>query len=160
LFGAQYGKSEFKRFAAKLTPEASDFGIDENTFSDGAVLESVWNYSLVVGYESNTLFTSKLPGWRHQLQVVAGVPVITSISNTDVNEGESFSESFNGFHLRFNGVYGYQFNENFIAAFALEMGTSQRDAISQDFEDSGGTTEFPENNIVYFYPSIVAMWSF
>lgn len=160
LFGAQYGKTEFKRFAANLTPEAGDFGIDENTFSDGTVSESVWNYSLVAGYESNTLFISKLPGWRHQFQLIAGVPLITNISNTEVNEGASFSESFNGFHIRASGIYGYQFNENFMAAFGLEMGVSQRNAISQDFEDSEGATEFPESNIVYFYPALVAMWSF
>ena len=122
MFGAQYGKIEIKRFAAKLTPEASDFGIDENTFSDGTVVESVWDVSLLAGYESSTIFISKQPGWRHQLQMVVGVPLVTNISNTDVNEGASFSESFNGFQIRFNGLYGYQFSESFMTAIGLEMG--------------------------------------
>ena len=43
--------------------------------------------------------------------MIAGVPLVTNIANTEVNEGASFSESFNGFQIRFNGMYGYQFNE-------------------------------------------------
>ena len=92
--------------------------------------------------------------------MIAGVPLVTNIANTEVNEGASFSESFNGFQIRFNGMHGYQFNENFITVFGLEMGVSQRNAISQDFKDSAGTIEFPESNIVFIYPSLLAMWLF
>ena len=160
LFGAQYNKTEFKRFAAKLTPQAIDFGIDDSSFSAGTVSENVWDLSLVAGYESNTIFTSKESGWRHQMQLVAGVPLFTSITNTDVNEGESFSKSFNGFQLRFNGFYGYQFDPNMILAVGLELGISQRNSISRDFTDTSGVTEFPESNLLYLYPSLVALWSF
>ena len=99
-------------------------------------------------------------GWRHQIQLIAGVPLVTNISNTEVNEGASFCENFNGFQIRFKGIYGYQINENFITAFGFEMGFSRRNAISQDIGDSVGTTEFPESNIVFIYSSLLAMWSF
>ncbi len=160
LFGAQYGKNEFKRFAAKLTPQAADYGIDETTFSAGTVSENVWDLSLVAGYESSTIFNSRQPGWRHQLQLTGGIPLYTNITNTDVNEGSSFSESFNGFQLRLNWVYGYQFNDDMILAFSFDMGYSQRDAISRDFIDDSGATEFPESNLLYIYPSVLALWSF
>jgi len=160
LFGAQYGSTEFNRFAAKLTPQAADFGIDENTFSAGTVSEKVWDLSLAGGYEWNTIFTQKEPGWRYQLQLIAGVTVISHITNTDVNEGSSFSESFNGFQVRLNWAYGYQFNDNMMIAFSLEAGFSRRNAINRDFSDASGIVEFPESNLFYFYPSLVALWSF
>jgi len=160
LFGAQYGNTEFKRFAASLTPEAAAFGIDETTFSAGTVSENVWDLSLVAGYEWSTLFDSAAAGWRYQLQLIAGVPLTTSITNTDVNEGESFSAGFNGLQLRLNWVYGYQFSENVLAAFSLELGFARRNAISRDFADASGITEFPENTLIYSYPSVVVYWSF
>ena len=160
LLGAQYGSTEFKRFAASLTPQATAFGIDDTTFSAGTVSENVWDLSVVAGYEWNTLFNSPAAGWRYQLQLIAGIPLTTSITNTDVNEGESFSAGFNGLQLRLNWVYGYQFSENVLAAFSLELGFARRNAISRDFTDASGITEFPENPLIYSYPSLVVYWSF
>ncbi|MBC8210117.1 MAG: hypothetical protein H8E21_03550 [Gammaproteobacteria bacterium] len=160
LLGAQYGSTEFKRFAARLTPQAVAFGITDTTFSDGTVSENVWDFSAVAGYEWNTLFNSAAPGWRYQLQLIAGIPLSTSITNTDVNEGDSFSAGFNGLQLRLNWVYGYQFSENVLAAFSLELGFARRNPISRDFTDASGVTEFPENTLIYSYPSLVVYWSF
>jgi len=91
---------------------------------------------------------------------MAGVPITSHITNTDVNEGRSFNESFNGFQVRLNWAYGYQFNDSIIAAFSLEAGFSRRNAIKRDFSDASGIVEFPESNLFYFLPSMVALWSF
>jgi len=160
LLGTQYSSTEFKRFAAALTPSASDFGIDENTFSAGAVSENVWDLSLVAGYEVNTIFNNKNSGWRYQWQLLAGLPLITQLNNTDISEGESFRENFSGFQIRANWVYGYQFNENIMAAFSLEVGISKRSSISNDVTNVNDITEFPENTIIYIYPSATVYWSF
>ena len=160
LLGVQYSNIDFKRFAAHLTPEAASFGVDETTFSAGTVSESVWDLSLKIGYEMSTLFDSNHPGWQYQVQAIAGLPLTTSITNTDVNEGQSYNRHFGGIQLRLNLLYGYQFNEHIVAALSLELALRRRDAISHDVIGSTGITEFPENTLLYSFPSFILMWSF
>ena len=160
LFGVQYSSIDFKRFAAQLTSKAGSFGVDETSFSPGTVSENVWDVSVKIGYEINSIFHHPNPGWRYQLQVIAGIPLTTNISNTDVNDGESYSSSFEGLQLRLNGVYGYQFSENVLAAFGLELALRRRDVIIHDVISSTGITEFPENTLLYSFPSFIVLWSF
>ena len=160
LFGAQYDSNEFSRFGTTLTAAAASFGITQNSISAGTISEQTWDLNLVLGYESNTLFSQQKPGWQHLLQATIGLPLITSLTNTEVNNGDSFTENFNGFLLRLNAVVGYQFDENVTVTFGTELGYSLRKAIDRDFIDINGTTEFPENVLFYLYPNVGIYWSF
>lgn len=160
LFGAQYSKSEFKRFAASLTADAASFGLTDTTFTSGTISENVWDMTLVAGYEWNTLFKNKMSGWKYQLQLMAGLPVYSSVTNTDIDNGASFSDSFDGFHLQANFIYGYQFSENAVAGFSLESAYSQRNEIDTQLTDAAGTIKLPESNLFYFYPGFTMYWSF
>ncbi len=160
LFGAQYGNTEFRRFATSLTPEADNFGLSGTLFDTGTESETVVELSAVAGYEKNTVFTTDSPGWRYQIQAVIGVPLITSISNTEISDGNLFSQSFNGLLARLNLTSGYQFSKNLFAAVALELSVSQRNAIDREISDSLGLAEFSENSLVYIYPNLSIYWSF
>ena len=82
------------------------------------------------------------------------------ITNTDVNEGASYSSGFDGIQLRLNWIYGYQFNEHIMAAFSLELALRRRNSINHGVSGSTGITEFPENTLLYSYPSFIMLWSF
>ncbi len=160
LAGAQYNNTEFRRFGASLTPAASAFGLTEESISGGTESETVLEISLVAGIEKSTFFTGVAPGWRYHWQVLLGLPLITSIANTEINNAETFSQGFNGVQgqLKFN--YGYQFSSNILASVNLELALSRRDSINREVTDSFGITEFPDNTLVYFFPSLALYWSF
>ncbi|MFT4542505.1 MAG: hypothetical protein ACI835_004973 [Planctomycetota bacterium] len=157
LFGAQYDNTDFERFATNILPAAAAFGIDEDTVSTGTVSETVWGLNLIGGYEHTTFFTTNLKGWRHQLQGTIGLPLLTSVSNTEVDSGEAFRESFNGIQARLNSALGYQFHEKAIFSFGVDVGYSLRDAISVS---TGDEADLPENVLFYIYPNVAINWSF
>lgn len=160
LFGAQYSNAEFKRFAQQLTDEASSFGLDENSFESGTESETVLELSLVAGLERSTLFKTSDPGWRYRGQFILGLPLLTRISNTEINNGESFSEEFNGFVAHLRTTYGYQFNRNLLVGFNLDVAVSKREAIDRGVADNTGITRFPENTLIFWFPSVALFWSF
>ena len=155
LLGVQYENNDFERFATTLTPKAAQYGIDEDSITTGTVSESVWSLSLVTGYELSDFFTSEATGWRYFVRGTIGLPLLTSISNTEIDQGEAFMESFNGYQVRLDSAIGYQFHKSVIASFGLDLGRSFREAIG--VEDD---TELPENVLFYIYPSLSLNWSF
>ncbi len=74
--------------------------------------------------------------------------------------GSTVFSRFNALQLRLNWVYDYQFNAGMIVAFSFEKGYSRREALLSDFEDETAVIELPENNFIYAYPGILALWSF
>lgn len=160
LSGVQYNSTEFRRFGASLTPEAADFGLTEETTNLGTESETVIEFNLLLGVERTTLFQSAKPGWKYQFQLMLGVPLLTNISNTEVSDGETFSQSFNGVQGHLKLKYGYQFSRNILASFNLDMAVSSRNAIASETTDSFGTSEFPDNTVVYIAPSVGLFWSF
>jgi len=161
VLGGHYTNTEYKRFAGEFTSAAANLGIDENDFTQGAIIEKVWDVSGVIGYEYSTFFTKRTPGWNFQVQALLGVPLITSVSNTDVNKGGSIVENYSGIQLRMNAGVGYQFHPKAIAALALEFGYLRRDASDNKYLDAAGnTTELPETVVMYVYPRFVMSWSF
>ncbi|MBX2884483.1 MAG: hypothetical protein KTR32_31305 [Granulosicoccus sp.] len=160
LFGAQYNNTEFRRFGARLTPSASQFNVTQEMLNTGTESETAFDITFSLGFEITSLFVKPEPGWRYQIRGVLGLPVFTNISNTEVNDGESFKDGFNGFSGQLNFVYGYQFNANLFAAFFMDLALSKRNAIDRPTSDEFGITEFPENTLVYFYPGLALYWSF
>ena len=160
LFGAQYDNTEFKRFAHQPTPAASEFVQDENFSDPGTESETVLELSFVAGLEKTTIFQTTQPGWRYRTRVLFGSPVLTRISNTEVNDGKSFSEEFNGLVLHARATYGYQINANLFAGINIDLAVSKRNAIDRGVADSAGITRFPKNTLIYLFPSLSLYWSF
>ncbi|MFK7992512.1 MAG: hypothetical protein AB8B87_00135 [Granulosicoccus sp.] len=160
LFGAQYNNTEFRRFGTTLTPAATDFGLTAESANLGTESETVLDLAAVAGLEKTTVFMSDQPGWRYQFQAVLGLPLLTNISNTEINDGEKFGEGFSGLFGQGRFNYGYQFNKNIFLSLNLEIAVSQRNAIDREISDSVRTTEFPSNTLVYFFPSLSLYWSF
>lgn len=160
LFGAQYDNTEFKRFAHQLTPEASDFVQDENFGDPGTESETVLELSIVAGFEKSSVFHTSQPGWRYRTRLLFGIPVITRISNTEVSDGKSFTEEFNGLIGHARATYGYQINANIFAGINVDLAISKRNAIDRGIADSAGITRFPKNTLVYLFPSLALYWSF
>ncbi len=160
IFGAQYHNTEFRRFAATLTPAAAQFNVDDSVIDAGTESESLLELTAVVGIEKTNVFASAEPGWRHQFQLLLGVPVLTTISNTNISDGKSFNQSFNGFfgYSRLN--YGYQFNKNIFVSLNLDLAISNRNAIDRVVRDSFGETQFPSNTLLHVFPSLALYWSF
>ena len=160
LMGAQYNNTEFRRFGANLTPAAADFGLTEETLNTGTESETVLELAVIAGIEKTTVFTSDQPGWRYQFQAVLGLPLFTNISNTEISDGKTFSQGFNGVFGQGRFNYGYQFNKNIFLSLNLEIALSQRNEIDREVSDSFGITEFPANTLVYIFPSLALYWSF
>jgi len=160
LFGARYSKLEFKRFSASLTPESANFGITADTFSDGTVSETVWDISVLLGFEKSTLFLGDSNGWQYQWQVTVAVPLTSSLSNTEVEQGRAFSDSFNGYGVRLSAVLGFRFTTNFLIGASLQVQVLQRYALEQESSSAVALTAFPENRTVSVLPAIGAYWSF
>ncbi len=160
LFGAQYNNTEFRRFGTALTQSAEDSGLTFESVNLGTESETVLDLAAVVGLEKTTVFTSEQPGWRYQVQAVLGLPLLTNISNTEINDGQSFGEAFNGIFAQGRFNYGYQFNKSIFLSLNLEVAISQRNRIDRKISDDLGTTEFPSNTLVYFFPSMALYWSF
>ncbi|MFK7859968.1 MAG: hypothetical protein AB8B64_14155 [Granulosicoccus sp.] len=160
LLGGGYQQFEFQRFAAQLTPSAPAFGIDEAALVDGTVSEVVTYLTGVVGLETSTLFDSNLKGWRYRAQAVLTVPALTTINNTSVAQGRSFSQSLNGAGLILNGTIGYQLNNSILIGAQLTARVRHQNAISREVEGIGGQTRFPETRFVSIQPAFTAYWSF
>lgn len=160
LAGIQYNSTEFRRFGASLTPASANFGLTEDTTNLGTESETVIEINLLLGLEKSSLFQDSTPGWRYQLQMLLGLPLLTNISNTEVSNGDTFSQSFSGIQGHLMLKYGYQFSKNIYASLNLDMSVSRRDAISSETTDSFGTSEFPDNTLVYVLPSLGLFWSF
>lgn len=160
LFGARYDNTEFKRFAHQLTPSAAGLGLLESSFVPGTESETVLEFSLIGGIERTTLFMTNDPGWRYQAQLIVGIPILSSISNTEINSGEKFTDSFSGFVAQVRTTYGYQFNENLFAGISLDLAISQRNSIDKNVEDATGVNRFPENTLISTFPSVALYWSF
>ena len=143
LLGAQYSKLEYRRFGATLTDAASDFGIDEDTFESGTISETVWDITVLVGIERNTVFINSGRGWRYHGRVLVGVPLLSTIVNTSIANGKSFSNSFNGVEARALGIIGYQFSKNFFVGASLEVSIAQKNSVDREVDSTTGVTEFP-----------------
>ncbi len=160
LFGAQYSKLEYRRFGATLTDAASGFGIDKDTFESGTVSESVWDITALVGVERSTVFMNSSRGWRYQGRVLVGVPLLSTIVNTSVSNGKSFSESFNGVEARALGLMGFQFSAHFFVGAGLEVSVARKNSAGREVDPITGVTEFPSTTFVTLFPGIGAYWSF
>jgi hypothetical protein len=160
LFGAQYGKLEYRRFGAALTEAAADFGIDEDTFESGTVSETVWDVTALVGIERNTVFIGSGRGWRYQGRVLVGVPLLSTIVNTSVANGKSFSNSLNGVEARALGLIGYQYSAHVFVGASLEVSLSRKSSFGREVDSTTGVTEFPSTTFVSIFPGIGAYWSF
>lgn len=160
LFGARYGKLEFKRFAARLAPAAASLGVTEDTFPDGTVSEAVWDISLLAGYESGTLLGASTRKWQYQWRVMLGVPLVTNVSNTEINDGKVFSDTLNGYAIGLDGLLGYQLTPNFLVGANLQFEVQQRYALDGDLSEEGTRTAFPGTRTVTIIPTLGAYWSF
>ncbi len=160
LFGAQYGNTEFRRFGAALTPSAAQFNLTEDLLNQGTESETAYDITFAIGFEVTSLFIDPEPGWRYQIRGVLGLPVFTNISNTEVNDGESFTDGFNGFTGQLNFAYGYQLNANVFASAFIDLAVSRRNSIDRQVSDDFGITEFPDNTSVYIYPGLALYWSY
>ncbi len=160
IFGVQYHDTEFRRFDVNLTPTAANINSSNVVINSGTESESLLELAMVVGIEKTNVFTSAEPGWRHQFQLMLGVPVLTSISNTEISDGKSFNQTFNGVFAYSRLNYGYQFNRNIFVSLNLDLALSKRNAIDTVIRDSFGEAQFPKNTLLHAFPNVALYWSF
>ena len=159
LFGLQYGNFEYRRFGGRFTDAAEQIGVDESSFPTGTISETVWDVTALIGIERTNLFNTNKAGWQYQGRLLLGTPLMSSVVNTAVEDGRSFSNSFNGLEMQAQALIAYQFNPHFMIAASLEISANRRDAISTRTRAQNTDNAFPSTTFVSVLPSVSAHWS-
>jgi len=159
LLGARYNSFSFKRYGFIF----SDY-ISEDNQPDGEVSEESTAFLVQGGVEYNDFFTTKIAGWKMQVQLVLGFVLYNHVMNTaeDV-ASESFNETLNGFDVKAIFNFGYQFGEHFLLAGAVDAHYQSYNSISKTVTSSDGSrvlVNIPKSEFGYVQPSINVLWSF
>lgn len=160
LFGIQYSNFEYRRFGPSLTDAATDFGIGESVLAAGAVSETLWDVTALIGLEYTSVFSDPSSGWQYQARVLLGTPLIRNIVNTSIANGQAFSENFNGVEFRVSGLIGYRLHHSVVVGSRIELTVVQKDSLNGEVDIGAETTAFPSTTLVSLTPSVSVFWSF
>lgn len=161
VFGGANIEKSFTRYGWTYPPQ-NEYQVAQETRN---ITEDISQFVAYFGYEYNEFFTTKEPGWRYQFQALAGIPLYSETLNNA--EGDNtFDASLDGYLFRFSPTLGYQLNENFMAALAVDININRRDEdkVTYQTEINGQSAEvtriLPRNHFWSVSPTFNLYWSF
>ncbi|NKI18413.1 hypothetical protein HCU74_13430 [Spongiibacter sp. KMU-166] len=161
VFGGANIEKSFTRYGWTYPPQ-DEYQVQRETRN---ITEDVSQLVAYVGYEYNEFFTTKEPGWRYQFQALAGLALYSETLN-NADGDNTFDASMDGYLFRFSPTVGYQLNENFMAALAVDVNINRRDEdrVTYNAEVNGQNAEvtriLPSNHFWSVSPTFNLYWSF